>query len=84
MNIEFTGRKIPTADGGFIFEALADGKPIICRISIEALNDHFGVTEDTATNQSPFERGQAKIYAAAERLIRAGINPVFVSSDDLH
>jgi hypothetical protein len=84
MNIEFTGRKIPTADGGLMFEALVDGKSVICTVSMEALNDHFGVTEDVATNVSPFDRGQAKIYAAAERLIRAGVSPVFVTSEDLH
>lgn len=84
MDIQFTGRKIPTADGGLMFEALVDGKSVICTISMDALKDHFGIVEDAATNSSPFDRGQAKIHAAAERLIRAGVTPVFVTSEDLH
>lgn len=84
MDIQFTGRKIPMADGGLMFEALVDGKRVTCSISMDALNDHFGIVEDVATNAHPFERGQEKIYAAAERLIRAGVSPVFVTSEDLH
>lgn len=72
------------ADGGLMFEALVDGKPVICSISMDALKDHFGIVEDVATNSNPFDRGQEKIYAAAERLIRAGVSPVFVTSEDIH
>jgi hypothetical protein len=84
MDIQFTGRKIPMADGGITFEAVVDGKSISCSISMDALKDHFGIVEDVATNSSPFDRGQAKIHAAAERLIRAGVSPVFVTSEDIH
>jgi hypothetical protein len=83
MNIEFTGRKIATADGGFMFEAKVDGKPVTCQVSMETLRDHFGVDEDAATNTSPFDRGRDKIYQAAERLIREGIQPVVVLSADI-
>lgn len=84
MNIEFTGRKIPTADGGFMFEALVDGQRVTCLVSMDALKDHFGVGEDRATNSPSFDHGQAKIHAAAERLIRAGVSPVIVTSEDIH
>jgi hypothetical protein len=72
------------ADGGIMFEDLVDGESVICSISMDALKDHFRIVEDVATNSTPFDRGQAKIYAAAERLIRAGVSPVFVTSEDIH
>lgn len=87
MQIEFTNRVIPTDNGGLLFQALVDGKSVVCSISSQALQHHFGGTDDVTeaqiSNLKAFERGQKKINAAAERMIRAGHGAVMVDTDDI-
>ncbi len=87
MNIEFTHRVIPTDTGGLMFQALVDGKSMVCNISAEALQQHFGGTKDVSdvqiSNVEAFERGYSKITAAAERKLRAGEEYIMVTPQDL-
>lgn len=87
MKIEFTDRVIPTDTGALMFQALVDGKSTVCRVTAEALQQHFGGTDDVTevqiSNMQAFQRGREKINAAAERIIRAGHDFVMVESEDI-
>jgi hypothetical protein len=87
MNIEFTERVIPTDNGGMMFQALVDGKSVVCRISPEALQQHFGGSDDLSetqvSNLQAFQRGRARINEVAARMIRAGLPHITVDAEDI-
>ena len=64
MHIQFSDAA-PTYDGddfALHFVALIDGEPVVCSISAEALEDHFGAESVREDDLLPaFERGRARI-----------------------
>ena len=64
MQIQFTDGP-PTYDGddfALHFVALVDGQPVVCSISAEALEDHFGAASAREDDLlAAFERGRARI-----------------------
>jgi hypothetical protein len=54
-----------------VFDALVDGQCVPCAISVEALEDHFGVrSNDTEGWVSAFEAGRPRIEAVAREHLR--------------
>jgi hypothetical protein len=75
----------PVYDGDDLavhFTALIDGAPIVCSISAEALEDHFGAESAREEDTVPaFERGKARIRAVcAEALDDNGGQAVVLRS----
>ena len=64
MHIQFTDGP-PTYDGDDLalhFVALVDAQPVVCSISAEALEDHFGAASAREDDLlAAFERGRARI-----------------------
>ncbi|RKT27433.1 uncharacterized protein DUF1488 [Paraburkholderia sp. RAU2J] len=65
-----------------VFPALVDGEPVPCAISVEALEDHFGVyTEDREGWLRAFDAGRPRIEAVArEHLQISNGTPVLLKS----
>lgn len=65
-----------------VFRALVDGEPVPCAISVEALEDHFGVyTEDREGWLRAFDAGRPSIEAVArEHLQISNGTPVLLKS----
>jgi len=70
-NISFPDRSTPDADRlGVTFPADIDGHRIVCFISAEALQDHFGARGTGGGELTrAFERNRSTIEAAARRKI---------------
>jgi len=84
MQIQFTDGP-PTYDGddfALHFTALIDGQPVVCSISAEALEDHFGAASAREDDLLPaFEQGRARIRSVcAEALDRNGGESVVLRS----
>lgn len=84
MHITFADEK-PVFDGDDLalhFTALVDSEPVVCSISAEALEDHFGAPSAREDDLLPaFERGEARIRAVcAEVLDDNGGVPVVLRS----
>jgi Protein of unknown function (DUF1488) len=84
MQIQFSDAA-PTYDGGDLalhFIALIDAQPVVCSISAEALEDHFGATSAREDDLLPaFERGRARIRSVcAEALDSNGGESVVLRS----
>ena len=66
MHIQFSDHP-PTYDGDDLalhFTALVDAQPVVCSISAEALEDHFGAASAREDDLlCAFERGRARIRA---------------------
>jgi hypothetical protein len=66
MHIKFADNP-PIYDGddfALNFTALVDAQPVVCSISAEALEDHFGATSPREEDLlGAFERGRARILA---------------------
>lgn len=64
MNITFTD-DVPTFDGSSLtvrFMARVDGEPVVCAISAEALEDHFGAASSLETVLiDAFRQGRTRI-----------------------
>ncbi len=67
--VSFPYGATPAEDGGIHFNAVVDGKPIPCRISRLALEEHFGARE-TIRPLDAYAQSQQKIHAIAERKLR--------------
>ena len=65
-----------------VFAALVNGEPVPCAISVEALEDHFGVTScDQAGWMSAFDAARARIEAVAREHLRVSNGtPVLLKS----
>lgn len=74
VNVAFPD-EAPVFDGANMlmrFVADLDGEPVVCAITAEALEDHFGAESALeAALRSAFERGRARICAACSEAIRA-------------
>ncbi len=75
----------PVYDGGDLaidFTALVDGNAVVCSISAEALEDHFGAKSSRAEDLMPaFEQGRARIRSVcAEALDSSGGKSVVLRS----
>lgn len=71
-NIQFTGES--TRDigvGGISFKAIVDGQTISCKVSDEALQDHFGASAGVSCDRA-FKVNQLRIENVARDLINAG------------
>lgn len=84
MHITFAD-DLPVFDGHDIaihFTALVDGEPVVCTITAEALEDHFGAHSAREDDLMPaFEKGRARIQAVcAEALDDNGGEPVVLRS----
>jgi hypothetical protein len=84
MHITFIDES-PVYDGDDLalhFTALVDGEPVVCSISAEALEDHFGATSAREDDVLPaFKRGAARIRSVcAEALDDNGGQPVVLRS----
>ena len=70
--ISFTGERTRHFDlGGISFKANVDGKPLACRVSEEALQDHFGAVGGVTLEQA-FDSNRDRIERIAESMIAAG------------
>jgi hypothetical protein len=84
MHITFVDES-PVFDGDDLavhFTALVDGEPVVCSISAEALEDHFGARSAREEDVLPaFERGTPRIRAVcAEALDDNAGQPVMLRS----
>ncbi|KDR36521.1 DUF1488 domain-containing protein [Caballeronia grimmiae] len=84
MHITFSEER-PVFDGDDLaihFTALVDGEAVVCSISAEALEDHFGAASAREEDLMPaFESGSARIRAVcAEALDDNGGQPVVLRS----
>ncbi|WP_051180297.1 DUF1488 family protein [Caballeronia insecticola] len=84
MHITFA-EEAPTYDGDDLaihFAALVDGEPVVCSISAEALEDHFGAPSPREEDLlDAFAGGIARIRAVcAEALDENGGKPVVLRS----
>lgn len=84
MHITFNDDR-PVFDGVDVavhFTALVDGEPVVCSISAEALEDHFGAASAREDDvMQAFEQGRARIRAVcAEALDDNGGSPVVLRS----
>jgi hypothetical protein len=84
MHIQFSDDP-PIYDGddfALHFTALVDTQPVVCSISAEALEDHFGAASAREDDLLPaFERGRARIHAVcAEALDSNGGQSVVLRS----
>ena len=84
MHIRFSD-DAPAYDGDDLalhFIALIDAQPVVCSITAEALEDHFGADSAREDDLLPaFERGRARIRAVcAEALDRNGGESVVLRS----
>ena len=84
MHIQFSDTA-PTYDGddyALHFVALIDGRPVVCSISAEALEDHFGAASAREDDLLPaFEQGRARIRSVcAEALDSNGGESVVLRS----
>jgi hypothetical protein len=72
MHITFVDES-PVFDGDDLavhFTALVDGEPVVCSISAEALEDHFGARSAREEDLLPaFERGAARIRAVCAEVL---------------
>lgn len=66
----------PEFDGAVLqmrFVVEVDGKPLICAITVEALEDHFGASSALEADlRDAFDRGRARIEAACEEVLADG------------
>lgn len=64
------------------FTALVDGQPVVCSITVEALEDHFGAESAREEHILPaYEQGRPRIRAVcAEALDDNGGQPVVLRS----
>ncbi|UEP32440.1 MULTISPECIES: DUF1488 domain-containing protein [unclassified Burkholderia] len=66
----------PEFDGAVLqmrFVVEVDGKPQICAITVEALEDHFGASSALEADlRDAFERGRARIEAACADVLADG------------
>lgn len=68
---------------GVLFIALADGRPIQCLISEEALQDHFDAMGGADDYEQAFEIHHEEIAAVAESKILQGYaEPITLTSSD--
>ena len=84
MYIQFSDDP-PTYDGddfALHFTVLVDAQPVVCSISAEALEDHFGAASAREDDLLPaFERGRARIRAVcAEALDSHGGQSIVLRS----
>jgi hypothetical protein len=84
MHITFADES-PVFDGDDLavhFAALIDGEPVVCSITAEALEDHFGAKSPREDDVlAAFENGAARIRAVcAEALDDSGGQPVVLRS----
>lgn len=84
MHITFADES-PVFDGDDLamhFAALVDGEPVVCSISAEALEDHFGAPSPREDDlRAAFANGAARIRAVcAEALDDNGGQPVVLRS----
>ena len=75
----------PVFDGDHVaihFTALVDGRPVVCSITAEALEDHFGAASVREEELLPaYEQGRARIRAVcAEALDDNDGQPVVLRS----
>jgi hypothetical protein len=73
MNIHFLAEAPGYRDANLTIEflALVDGRRVPCAISVEALEDHFGVkTYDSHGWIDAFDAGRARIEAVAREHLR--------------
>lgn len=66
MNITFAeaSPKFDGVDLAVHFTALIDGKPVVCSISAEALEDHFGAASAREEDLLPaYENGRGRIQS---------------------
>ncbi|KMQ80426.1 Transcriptional regulator [Candidatus Burkholderia pumila] len=72
MHITFTDER-PKYDGGDLalyFTALVDGEPVVCSISVEALEDHFGAQSPREEDlMTAFDKGAARIRAVCAEVL---------------
>ncbi|MDB5763103.1 MAG: hypothetical protein JWQ21_2098 [Herminiimonas sp.] len=73
IDITFTGDATPAEDGGVYFEAIVGGKSMNCRITLEALEEHFGV-RDGIRPVDAYAQSKEKINSIAEHMLRADPN----------
>ncbi len=84
MHIQFSDA-VPTYDGddyALHFTALIDAQPVVCSISAESLEDHFGAASAREDDLlQAFERGRARIRSVcAEALDSNGGESVVLRS----
>jgi hypothetical protein len=85
MHITFSEASPPLYDGvdlAIHFTALVDGRPVVCSISVEALEDHFGAASPREEDLVPaFGHGLARIRSVcAEALDSNGGKSVVLRS----
>ena len=69
MDIEFPGPAVPAQDGGISYRALVDGETVVCKFSMEALQDiDPSLTESPPIEQ--FEASMNRLLSIAEKKIR--------------
>lgn len=68
--IEFTADVTTAEDGGVYFKAMVDGKPVMCHITLDALEEHFDARQEIRAVDA-YMRGRDTIHAIAERKLRA-------------
>jgi len=70
--IEFTGNNAPDSNTDSLsFEAMCDGRRIVCKISHEALEDHFRLSDYKNISEA-YLSNRYKIEEIATKLIRMG------------
>ncbi len=67
--IDFTQEAALAEDGGINFNAIVDGKPVQCKISQAALEQHFGA-QPASDPLTAYTRDRERIHALAERKLR--------------
>ncbi|WP_148715717.1 DUF1488 domain-containing protein [Chitinolyticbacter meiyuanensis] len=84
MNIHFaSGGRFDFDRNGVLFMALADGRPVQCLVSEEALRDHFDALGGADDHEHAFEVNQEAICAVAEsKILRGYPEPVTLTSSD--
>lgn len=84
MNITFSGKyAINSQTFGINFEAVVNGKTVICSASTEALQD---IDPSQAQNQpeEQFLANRSSFEAIAEQKIRAGaMSPIVITNSDI-
>lgn len=84
MNIEFPQELpgVPTAEGDVSVPVRVDGLLVGCRITAEALEDHFGAAGfDSASLVSAFQSNRAAIEEKARQvLLLSGGKPVLLQT----
>jgi hypothetical protein len=85
MQIEFTGRREVVAAARVAFEANIEGKDVWCRVSIDALNDRYGLDGPSSHDLvRAFEAHRPQIEKAAKQVLeRNGGRSVELETSDL-